>query len=62
MVKIGNNVTITAGVVVLTHDYGWSVMKAVYGDVIGNTRPAIIGDNVFYRDGNIYSWWNKDRQ
>lgn len=53
MVKIGNNVTITAGVVVLTHDYGWSVMKAVYGDVIGNARPAIIGDNVFIGMGTF---------
>lgn len=31
MVKIGDNVTIAAGVVILTRDYGWSVMKAVYG-------------------------------
>lgn len=47
MVRIGNNVTITSGVVILTHDYGWSVMKVAYGDIIGNARPAMIGDNVF---------------
>lgn len=54
MVKIGDNVTIAAGVEILTRDYGWSVMKAVYGeDVIGNARPAIIGDNVFIGTGTF---------
>lgn len=53
MVKIGNNVTITSGVTILTHDYGWSVMKAVYGDVIGNAKPAIIGNNVFIGMGTF---------
>ena len=53
MVKIGNNVTITPGVVLLTHDYAWSVIKAVYGEVIGNARPVSIGDNVFVGMGTF---------
>ena len=35
------------GGVILSHDYGWSVTKAVYGDVLGSVRPTTIGDNVY---------------
>lgn len=53
LVEIGNNVTITPGVVILTHDYGWSVITGVYGDIIGNIRPCIIGNNVFIGTNSI---------
>ena len=33
--------------VILSHDYGWAVTKAVYGDVLGSVRPVTIGDNVY---------------
>ena len=47
MITIGRNVQITRGGVILSHDYGWSVTKAVYGDVLGSVRPTTIGDNVY---------------
>ena len=47
MVKIGKACCITGGVTILTHDYGWSVIKAVYGDVIGSVGKVTIGDNVY---------------
>ena len=47
MVSIGKACCITGGVTVLTHDYGWSVIKAVYGDVIGSVGKVSIGDNVY---------------
>ena len=36
MIKIGNDVQITAGVTILTHGYDWSVLKGVYGEVLGS--------------------------
>ena len=47
MISIGKSCCITAGVTILTHDYGWSVLKAVYGDVIGSVGKVSIGDNVY---------------
>ena len=47
MIVIGLNVKITAGVKIISHDYGWAVTKAVYGDVLGSVRPVTIGDNVY---------------
>ena len=47
MLTIGKNFQCTGGVNILTHDYGWSVTKAVYGDVLGSVRPITIGDNVY---------------
>lgn len=47
MICIGKGCCITGGVTVLTHDYGWSVCKAVYGDVIGSAAPVKIGDYVY---------------
>lgn len=37
MIKIGSDVQITAGVTILTHGYDWSVLKGVYGDVLGSS-------------------------
>lgn len=47
MIKIGNDVQITAGVTILTHGYDWSVLKGVYGDVLGSSGSVKIGNNVF---------------
>ena len=47
LLTIGKNVGITSGVIILTHDFSWSVVSGVYGDCIGGVRPVIIGDNVF---------------
>lgn len=47
MVEIGNNVSITRGVTILTHGYDWSVFKGKYGDVLGSAGRVKIGDNVF---------------
>ena len=50
LITIGDNVTLTHGVVILTHDYGWSVLKkngSHKGSVIGAQAPVKIGNNVF---------------
>lgn len=47
MIEIGNNVSITEGVTILTHGYDWSVLKGKYGDVLGSAGRVKIGDNVF---------------
>lgn len=47
LVRIGNNVEITRGVVIITHDYAWSVIKQATGEIIGNRGKVIIGNNVF---------------
>ena len=50
LVTMGDNITLTRGVCVLTHDYGWSVLKnnsTFKGAVIGAQAPVRIGNNVF---------------
>lgn len=47
LLKIGDYCKITQGVIILTHDYSRSVLRRVYGDVVGGARQTIIGDNVF---------------
>lgn len=47
MIEIGNNVSITTGVTILTHGYDWSVFKGMYGDVLGSAGRVKIGNNVF---------------
>ena len=47
LVEIGNHVQIPYGVVILTHGYDWSVLKGVYGDVLGSAGKVTIGNNVF---------------
>lgn len=37
LIKIGDDVQITAGVTILTHGYDWSVLKGVYGEVLGSS-------------------------
>lgn len=47
MIEIGNDVQITSGVTLLTHGYDWSVLKGVYGEVLGSSGVLKIGNNVF---------------
>ena len=47
LIDIGNNVQITHNVTILTHGYDWSVLKGVYGDILGSAGKVTIGNNVF---------------
>lgn len=47
LISIGNNVKITEDVTILTHGFDWSVLKGVYGDILGSSGSVTIGDNVF---------------
>lgn len=47
LVNIGENVQITANVTILTHGYDWSVLKGLYGEVLGSAGEVVIGDNCF---------------
>lgn len=47
LLKIGEYCKITAGTTILTHDYSRSVLRRVYGDVIGDGAETVIGNNVF---------------
>ena len=52
MISIGNNVRITSGVTILTHDYSWSVLKrcsysGIKGSIVGASGKVQIGNNVF---------------
>lgn len=53
MISIGNHVRITQGVLILTHDFSWSVLKTTLNPVdgeppvLGAAGEVIIGDNVF---------------
>lgn len=50
MLRIGNHVRITHGVIILLHDYSWSVLKQLpenEGRILGAQSPVTIGNNVF---------------
>ena len=47
IIRIGKNVRITRGVVILTHDYSWSVLASTYGEIWGGISSVIIENNVF---------------
>ena len=47
LLSIGEYCKITSGVSILTHDYSRSVLRRVYGDVIGEGERTVIGNNVF---------------
>lgn len=47
MLSIGEYCKITHGVIILQHDYSRSVLRRVYGDVVGESKKTIIGNNVF---------------
>ena len=50
LLTIGDHVSITRGVTILTHDYGWSVVRRYPGSdgqLLGAQSPVTIGSNVF---------------
>lgn len=47
LLTLGDNVRITHGVIILTHDYSWSVLAGAYGECLGGVAPVRIGSNVF---------------
>lgn len=52
LISIGNHVRITEGVILLTHDYSWSVLKNIEtikgkGSILGAAGKIEIGNNVF---------------
>lgn len=47
LLTIGDDVNITGPVTILTHDYSWSVLKRIYGEVVGKQKCVNIGNNVF---------------
>lgn len=47
LINIGKNVKITENVTILTYGYDWSVLKGLYGDILGSSGKVTIGDNVF---------------
>ena len=55
MIEIGNNVRISRGVTILTHDYSWSVLRDYSddsrqikkGNILGSSGKVTIGNNVF---------------
>lgn len=47
LIEVGNDVQIAEGVKILTHGFDWSVLKGVYGDVLGSAGAVCIGNNVF---------------
>lgn len=52
LLEIGNNVNIV-GTEILTHDYGWSVIKGMTGEILGNQKKVKIGNNVFIGHGSV---------
>ena len=47
MIEIGEYVSITHGVTMLTHGYDWSVIRGKTYDMYGSAGPIHIGNNVF---------------
>lgn len=47
LISIGEYVTVTEGVVVLTHGFDWSVLKKASGQILGSAGHVTIEDNVF---------------
>ena len=47
MLKIGDYCKITSGTIILAHDYSRSVLRRVYGDIVGEAGQTTIGNNVF---------------
>jgi len=46
-VEIGKNCIFTAGVLLLTHDYSWAVLREKYGEMLGSSGKVVLEDNVF---------------
>ncbi|MFI3326460.1 MAG: DapH/DapD/GlmU-related protein [Clostridia bacterium] len=46
-IKLGDNVQITRGVIILAHDWSYSVLNELYGELPKKQERTIIGNNVF---------------
>lgn len=59
MISIGNHVRITKGVMLITHDFSWSVLKKIStkehmsGMILGASGKITIGDNVIIGAGSV---------
>lgn len=53
MLTIGDNVKITTGVKILTHDFSWCVTSNIDGYITGSVGKVEIGNNVFIGMGAI---------
>ena len=48
LLRIGDNVKITTGVTILTHDFSYSVCRSVFHDLVNDrSQETVIGNNVF---------------
>lgn len=47
-VEIGEYVTVTSHVLILAHDYSYSVLNDVYNIMPQNSYITVIGNNVFF--------------
>lgn len=52
-IEIGDNVSITSNVILLTHDYSWSVLTNINHQMFGGIGNLKIGNNVFIGMGSI---------
>ena len=52
LLHIGDHVNIVSSTI-LTHDYSWSVLKTMTGEILGNQKSVRIGNNVFIGEGSI---------
>ncbi len=46
-ITIGSNCKITQGVVILAHDFSYSILRPIYNEIPKKCAETIIGDNVF---------------
>lgn len=47
LLLIGKNVNLTGHIAISTHDYSWSVVRGVTGEILVKQKPIFIGDNAF---------------
>ncbi len=52
-ITIGNNCKITSGVIILAHDYSYSVLRPIYHTIPKKAGETIIGDNCFIGRNSI---------
>lgn len=53
LLVIGEYCKITRGVTILTHDYSRSVVRRVYGEILGEAQLTVIGNNCFIGNNAI---------
>lgn len=52
ILSIGNKVTITRDVTILTHGFEWSVLREKYGRQFASAKPTRLGNNIFIGMGS----------